>query len=303
MLMTQEGVQTLAKGLAAMARPAQGGLFVLYTKKNVQALENLISQVFPCLPPAPATKLLQNEGRKVLLTAQVQGICAALLEPSLPTPRQQEAFLDLIQGKRLSVKDKLVPNQSFHNQLALVCVTGDEKLAEALVGQFQGTLVDLTPWEVPCDPNFTLSQAELTWLRRLLLPQGALWNHQKTPKAPKIAPKAVITDNELQTFLAQRCQVSPDLCCSRAELYEAYAAFYRDLHGADLTETPTLFGKRMRKQLPAEVEYKVKRYGPTKGTQLCYVGLGLMDTPAPVAPPEPPSPQQENDFRDWLGQL
>lgn len=301
--MTQEGVQTLAKALAAMAHPAQGGLFVLYTKKNVQALENLISQVFPCLPPAPATKLLQNEGRKALLTAQVQGICAALLEPSLPTPRQQEVFLDLIQGKRLSVKDKLVPNQSFHSQLALVCVTGDEKLAEALVGQFQGTLVDLTPWEVPCAPDFTLSQAELTWLRRTLLPQGALWNHQKAPKAPKVAPKAVITDNELQTFLAQRCQVSPDLCCSRAELYDAYAAFYRDLHGADLTETPTLFGKRMRKQLPAEVEYKVKRYGPTKGTQLCYVGLGLMEAPVPVAPPEPPSLQQETEFRDWLETL
>lgn len=301
--MTREGVQTLGKVLAAMAHPAQGGLFVLYTKKNTQALENLVTQLFPCLSLAPATKLLQNEGRKTLLTAQVQGICAALLEPALPTPRQQEAFLDLIQGKRLSVKDKLVPNQSFHNQLALVCVTGDEKLAEALVGRFQGTLADLTPWEAPCDPNFTLSLAELTWLRRTLLPQGALWNHQKAPKAPKIAPKAVITDSELQTFLAQRCQVASDLCCSRAELYQAYAAFYRDLHGADLTETPTLFGKRMRKQLPEAVEYKVKRYGPTKGTQLCYVGLGLLDAPAPVQAPQPPTPQQETAFRAWLETL
>jgi len=301
--MTREGVQTLAKVLAAMAHPAQGGLFVLYTKQNREALEHLLCQVFPCLPPASATKLLQNEGRKALLTAQVQGIHGALLEPSLPTPRQKEAFLDLTQGKRMTVKDKLVPNQSFHNQLALVCVTGDEKLAEAMVGQFQATLADLTPWELPCIPGFTLSQAELTWIRRTLLPQGALWNHQKAPKAPKLAPKAVITDNELQTFLAQRCQVSQELCCSRAELYEAYAAFYRDLHGTDLTETPTLFGKRMRKQLPEAVEYKVKRYGPTKGTQLCYVGLGLTDAPAPVAPPEPPSPQQETDFRAWLETL
>ena len=301
--MTQEGVQTLAKVLAGMAHPAQGGLFVLYTKKNETALKNLIAQLFPCLPPASATKLLQNEGRKALLAAQVQGMCAVLLEPALPTPRQQEAFLDLIQGKRLSVKDKLVPNQSFHNQLALVCVTGDEKLAEALVGQFQGTLADLTPWELPCAPDFTLAQSELTWLRRALLPQGALWNHQKAPKTPKLAPKAVITDNELQTFLAQRCRVEESLCCSRAELYEAYAAFYRDLHGADLTETPTLFGKRMRKQLPEAVEYKVKRYGPTKGTQLCYVGLGLLEAPAPVQAPEPPTPQQETAFRDWLETL
>ena len=203
----------------------------------------------------------------------------------------------------MSVKDKLVPNQSFHNQLALVCVTGDEKLAEALVGRFQGILTDLTPWELPCDPSFTLSPQELTWLRRTLLPQGALWNHQKAPKTVKIAPKAVITDNELQTFLAQRCQVGDQLCCSRAELYEAYTAFYRDLHGADLTETPTLFGKRMRKQLPETVEYKVKRYGPTKGTQLCYVGLGLLDAPAPVSKPEPPTPQEAQDFRDWLNHL
>lgn len=301
--MTQEGVQTLAKGLAAMAHPAQGDLFVLYTKKNREALEHLLPQIFPCLPPAPATKLLQNEGRKVLLAAQVQGLCVALLEPSLPTPRQQEAFLDLIQGKRLSVKDKLVPNQSFHSQLALVCVTGDEKLAEALVGQYHGTLVDLTPWEVPCAPDFTLSPAEVTWIRQSLLPLGALWNHQKAPKAPKVAPKAVITDNELQTFLAQRCRAEASLCCSRAELYEAYAAFYRGLHGQDLTETPTLFGKRMRKQLPESVEYKVKRYGPTKGTQLCYVGLGLLDAPAPVQTPELPSPQQETVFRAWLETL
>lgn len=303
--MTREGAQTLAKALAAMAHPAQGGLFVLYTKKNQKALEHLLTQIFAgqCLPPAPATKLLQNEGRKALLTAQVQGCILALLEPSLPTPRQREAFLDLIQGKRMTVKDKLVPNQSFHNPLALVCVTGEEKLAEALVGQYQGTLVDLTPWEVPCGPDFTLTQAELTWIRRTLLPWGCLWNHQKLPAKPKTAPKAVITDNELQTFLAQRCQVAPDLCCSRAELYGAYAAFYRDLHGADLTETPTLFGKRMRKQLPESVEYKVKRYGPDKGTQLCYVGLGLMDAPAPVPAPAPPSPQQETDFRAWLETL
>ena len=93
------------------------------------------------------------------------------------------------------------------------------------------------------------------------------------------------------------------LCCSRAELYEAYTAFYRDLHGMDLTETPTLFGKRMRKQLPETVEYKVKRYGPTKGTQLCYVGLGLLDAPAPVSKPEPPTPQEAQDFRDWLNHL
>ncbi len=303
--MTQEGVQTLAKALAAMAHPAQGGLFVLYTKKNPKALESLLTQVFAgsYLPPAAPTKLLQNEGRKALLDAQVRGCCLALLEPSLPTPRQKEAFLDLTQGKRMTVKDKLVPNQSFHNQTALVCITGEESLAEALVGQYQATLVDLTPWEVPCQADFTLTQAELTWIWGKLLPQGALWNHQKAPKAPKLAPKAVITDNELQTFLAQRCQVSSELCCSRAELYEAYAAFYQDLHGTVLTETPTLFGKRMRKQLPEAVEYKVKRYGPDKGTQLCYVGLGLTDAPAPVAPPEPPSPQQETEFRAWLETL
>ena len=27
------------------------------------------------------------------------------------------------------------------------------------------------------------------------------------------------------------------------------------------------------------MEYKVKRYGPDKGTQLCYVGLGILDQP------------------------
>lgn len=200
----------------------------------------------------------------------------------------------------MTVKDKLVPNQSFHSQLALVCVTGEESLAEALVGQYQATLVDLTPWEVPCSPDFTLSPAELAWIWGKLIPQGCLWNHQKLPKPVKAASKAVITDNELQTFLAQRCKAAPDLCCSRAELYEAYADFYQDLHGTALTETPTLFGKRMRKQLPEDVVYKVKRYGPDKGTQLCYVGLGLLDAPAPATPAEPPTPQQEADFRSWL---
>ena len=291
----------LAELLAVMAAPTarEPQLSVLYTKGNTQAVKDFLTQIFAGkVITGTISKLLRAEGRKRLLAAQVKGTVAVLLEPTLPTPSQMGDFVTLVQGGRLAVKDKLVPSQAFRNQMHLVYVTDSETLTEVLLKQYQARLVDLSAKEQPWQGRLVLSPAEETWLRRCFLLHGSQQGHGASGRRTAETDGIQLPDAELHAFLTQWCRVSPEMCCSRGELYQAYCQYYASLHGTQPPETATLFGKRLRKQALEGVEYKVKRYGPDKGTQLCYVGLGILDQPRLPAQGDPGA--EGSGFRAYL---
>lgn len=316
----EEAIDSLAQLAASIAAPTprKRQLSVVFTRHNQSSIRTFLLQLFfqqsiyefslgrTDLTPT-ISNLLKKRNLKNLLFAQVRGAFLILLTDHLPTPSQDADFRAMIQGGRISVPDSLVSGLSFHNQMHLVYVTGSEKLANTLVQRYQANLVDLSPWEQPwTGPG--LSDSEVDWLQRNLLPHGCLCKHHLKPK--RAAKKAdasppAFADQELLDFLAHQCCVSPALRCSREELYAAYAAFHARLHGTALTETPICFGKRVRRQLPSGVEYKVARHGTEKKTLFCYVGLGIRSqlyTP-PSSAPKKEGTDPMADFRAYLEKM
>ncbi|MGM9578435.1 MAG: hypothetical protein ACI3VS_03525 [Evtepia sp.] len=316
----EEGIDSLAELAASIAAPTPGRhqLSVVFTRHNQSSIRSFLFQLFLWRtiykvspertdPTHSISNLLKKRNLKDLLFAQVRGSFLLLLTDNLPTPSQDADFRAMIQGGRIAVPDSLVSNLSFHNQMHLVYVTGSEKLANTLVQRYQAKLVDLSPWEQPwTGPE--LSRIEVTWLQRNLLPHGCLCKRHLKPK--RAAKKAdafppAFADQELLDFLAHQCRVSPELRCSREELYAAYAAFHTRLHGTALTETPICFGKRVRRQLPSGVEYKVARHGAEKKTLFCYVGLGIRSQPytPPSSAPKKEGTDTLADFRAYLEKM
>ena len=316
----EEAIDSLAQLAASIAAPTprKRQLSVVFTRHNQSSIRSFLLQLFlgrsiytvspgRTEPTHSISNLLKKRNLKDLLFAQVRGSFLILLTDQLPTPSQDANFRAMIQGGRIAVPDSLVSNLSFHNQMHLVYVTGSEKLANTLVQRYQANLVDLSPWEQPwTGPE--LSRSEVIWLQRNLLPHGCLCKHHLKPK--RAAKKAdasppAFADQELLDFLAHQCRVSPALRCSREELYAAYAAFHTRLHGTALTETPICFGKRVRRQLPSGVEYKVSRHGAEKKTLFCYVGLGIRSQPytPPSSAPKKEGTDPMADFRAYLEKM
>lgn len=316
----EEAIDSLAQLAASIAAPTprKRQLSVVFTRHNQSSIRSFLLQLFlgrsiytvspgRTEPTHSISNLLKKRNLKDLLFAQVRGSFLILLTDQLPTPSQDANFRAMIQGGRIAVPDSLVSNLSFHNQMHLVYVTGSEKLANTLVQRYQANLVDLSPWEQTwTGPG--LSDSEVDWLQRNLLPHGCLCKHHLKPK--RAAKKAdasppAFADQELLDFLAHQCRVSPELRCSREELYTAYAAFHARLHGTALTETPICFGKRVRRQLPSGVEYKVARHGTEKKTLFCYVGLGIRSQPytPPSSAPKKEGTDPMADFRAYLEKM
>ena len=316
----EEAIDSLAQLAASIAAPTprKRQLSVVFTRHNQSSIRSFLLQLFlgrsiytvspgRTEPTHSISNLLKKRNLKDLLFAQVRGSFLILLTDQLPTPSQDANFRAMIQGGRIAVPDSLVSNLSFHNQMHLVYVTGSEKLANTLVQRYQAKLVDLSPWEQPwTGPG--LSDSEVDWLQRNLLPHGCLCKHHLKPK--RAAKKAdasppAFADQELLDFLAHQCRVSPELRCSREELYAAYAAFHTRLHRTALTETPICFGKRVRRQLPSGVEYKVARHGAEKKTLFCYVGLGIRSQPytPPSSAPKKEGTDTMADFRAYLEKM
>lgn len=316
----EEGIDSLAQLAASIATPTprRHQLSVVFTRHNQSSIRTFLLQLFlqqsihdfslgrtECT--LSISGLLKKRNLKQLLLAQVRNAFLILPTDNLPTPSQDADFRAIIQGRRISVPDSLVSGLSFHNQVHLVYVTGSEKLANTLVQRYQANLVDLSPWEQPwTGPK--LFQNEITWLHRNFLPHGCLCKHHLKPK--RAAKKAdasppAFADQELLDFLAHQCCVSPGLRCSREELYAAYAGFHARLHGTALTETPICFGKRVRRQLPSGVEYKVARHGAEKKTLFCYVGLGIRSQPytPPSSAPKEKGSDPMADFRAYLEKM
>ena len=279
----------------AAAGPGKRQLSVILTNQNTQALRQFLTKLFdgkvlaPELEGQGLSSLLKGrsstaprssgiigpkDGRARLLQAQISGAYLLFPDQRLPSPGKEGLFRDLIEGRRLTVPDTLLPGQSFHNQMHLVYLTGDQGFADRLVQRFNAYRLDLRPHELPCPPEgFSANRGELQWLRGILLPWGLTLQRKRVFRSSGKA------GDPLEAFLSLQCRVSPELRTGRQEVYEAYQAFYRTRCGRDCPETAVRFGKRLRAAMAKEksfrsVTYKVARYGDDQ-LGLCYVGLGL----------------------------
>lgn len=294
----------------AAAGPGKRQLSVILTDRNSQALRHFLEALFdkkvyplgsdqgaslPALLRSRPSKSMKpsgfagpNESRATLLQEQINGTFLLFTDPRLPSPGKEGLFLDLIQGRKLTVPDTLLSGQTFHNQMHVVYITSEETLADKLVQRFHAYRLDLRPHEIPSPPEQVRSNwAEIFWLRRNLLPWG-LTLLQKRVFRPSAKGH---TGDTLADFLALRCKVSPELRISRQAMYDAYQKYFRASHGRDCPETAIQFGKQLRTKLPEGVAYKVARYGEGQ-LGLCYVGMGLV----PESRAKQPEPEQTAVF-------
>ena len=256
------------------------------------------------------SQLLKAKTIKSLITRQVEG-CSCILCDGLPTPSRESNFKKLIQGGRVVVKDAYVTSLSFHNQMHLVYITDDQKLANTLVQQYGAELVDLSPWEKPWTEELQLSPSEIQWIQHSLILHGCACRHglagAKAPKKKARKAPVISVDQDIQDFLDHQCRYGKTLQCSHIELYEAYVEYcirYKD-------EPPEIgriqFGKEARKYLPPSVVKKVARHGPENKPITCYVGLGIRKkayTPPETAPAQDePTKDELTAFRSYLEEM
>jgi len=316
-------VDGIAKLLAAIAAPTpkKKQLSVVFTKANKVSLSRFLLQaVEHCVRKQtqdqkeeyrlPVSQVLKAERLKVLISDQVDGNFCILCD-GLPTPSQESNYRKLIQGGRVVVKDAYVTSLSFHNQMHLVYITDDEKLANTLVQQYGAELVDLSPWEKPWTGDLALSRPEIQWIQHSLILHGCACRHglagAKPPKKKARKAPVISVDQDIQDFLDHQCRYGKTLQCSHIELYEAYVEYCIRCKDEPPEIERIQFGKEVRKVLPSSVVKKVARHGPENKPITCYVGLGIRKkayTPPETAPAQDePSEDELTAFRSYLEEM
>lgn len=299
--------QLLAKIVAPV--PKYPSLAVVFTKKNVKAVRRFFLQLFrqKCKEAGSAIRILQQGREAEILAHQVRGGMLVLLNDQLPSDTKVGKFLSLIHGKKYPLKNKYIPNQSFHNRQVFVCITDQPKIVKSLTQQYRATLVDLSIQEMPCSSSFHLTPQELTWLQRNLILHGIRQQYPsirlKHSKAKRKEKKAPLPVRDLPRFLEYCCSYDPNARPTRDEVYAAYQNFCL----SSTVETPIRFGKQLRALLSESlpnVEYKVARRQDLDGTALCYVGLNVKQDTAPSESPPPETvPSVPDTFRNLLVEL
>ena len=299
--------QLLAKIVAPV--PKYPSLAVVFTKKNVKAVRRFFLQLFrqKCKEAGSAIRILQQGREAEILAHQVRGGMLVLLNDQLPSDTKVGKFLSLIHGKKYPLKNKYIPNQSFHNRQVFVCITDQPKIVKSLTQQYRATLVDLSIQELPCSSSFHLTPQELTWLQRNLILHGIRQQYPsirlKHSKAKRKEKKAPLPVRDLPRFLEYCCSYDPNARPTRDEVYAAYQNFCL----SSTVETPIRFGKQLRALLSESlpnVEYKVAHRQDLDGTALCYVGLNVKQDTAPSESPPPETvPSVPDTFRNLLVEL
>lgn len=319
----RSAIDGIAKLLANIScpTPRKKQLSVVFTKANKVPLNEFMKKVlYPriagrdwgqvgdhsCL----VSKILTVQGIKSMIALQVGGTFC-MLSNGVPTPSQESNFKKLIQGGKISVKDDLVSSLSFHNQMHLLYITDDDKLANTLIQQYGANIVDLTPWEKTWTGNLDLSPAEVQWIRHSFILHGCACKHgvagaEGSKKRPPKDPVKCV-DQDIQDFLDHQCRYGKTMQCSHIELYEAYVEYCIRCKDEPPEIGRIQFGKEVRKYLPSSVVKKVARHGPGNKPITCYVGLGIRKkayTPPETAPSQDePTEDELTAFRSYLGEM
>ncbi len=284
-----EASDRMAKLFADIAdiRKGQNRCTVLFTKQNAEALRAFISKVFDCGDAGPVAEekesslksllsvnnLFTEQGLRQLLSWNIEGRALVLIGDRLPTDHYATQYYLMAKGKKLEVRSKVFKTQSFHNRLHLVCVTGNRAAAKKYAEQFHAEIVDLSQCESKCplEEITAITARELDWLRTSFLLHGF------RIKSEGKLPKAAFQGTDAKDFLHDCCVFSAKGVCERGELYEAYRAYYRKKHLCETPESSISFVKRIRKQMPSSVIYKVKRHGTDNKTHMCFLGIKLRE--------------------------
>ena len=316
-------IDAIAKLLAAISAPTprKKQLSVIVTKENkdmiwpflTQSLGGMVGSAINSPKKgytSSVSKYLQTLGIKAMISLQVSGAFCVLCA-GLPTPSQESNFKKLIHGGRIVVKDNLVSSLSFHNQMHLVYITDDEKLAKTLVQQYGAELVDLRPWEKPWTEELQLSPSEIQWIQHSLILHGCACRHglagSKVPQKKASKPLVISANQDIENFLDHQCRYGKTLQCSHIELYEAYVEYCIRCKDEEPEIERIQFGKEVRKYLPSSVVKKVARHGPENKPITCYVGLGIRKkayTPPETAPAQDePAEDELTTFRSYLEEM
>ena len=277
----KDAADQLAKLFADIADPRSGQprISVVFTKQNKDILQRLLHETFHKVTTSETisiNKALSKKGKADLLNQQICGEALVLLNDTLPSDTYLTDFVSAAKGKSLEIEDSILGKQSFKNHLHFVYVTDRPLIVSKLSNQYDAAVIDLSEWEhsYTTDKSVLLSASDRNWFRTAFVLQGCCVKHlTKRNKASKRRPDVATKD--IAAFFKARCKVSRKAACERNELYKAYCEYYQDIHGCLPPESSIVFNRYMKQVCPPSVEYKIKRYGESAATHLCYVGLKI----------------------------